>query len=143
MPALSLHYVSLWFSQHCFGGRWIPGHPTSNTSPLGLCARLVYSWGVSLSLLLLVYRGLVRAYLKWGSPLFAGACRSVLGILNRAQYEAFTWPWAACARPPLLWSFLSRTSRRLGCDVLFWATASFLEMHLRGAVIDSQAVFAV
>ena len=40
------------------------------------------------SLLLLVYRGLVRAYLEWGSPLFAGACRASLGILDRAQYEA-------------------------------------------------------
>ena len=46
------------------------------------------SWGVSLSLLLLVYRGLVRAYLEWGSPHFAGACRTALSILDRAQYEA-------------------------------------------------------
>ena len=46
------------------------------------------SWAVSPFLLLLVYRGLVRAYLEWGSPLFAGAGRSALGILDRAQYEA-------------------------------------------------------
>ena len=43
---------------------------------------------VSPSLILLVYRGLVRAYLEWGSPLFAGAGRAALGILDRAQYEA-------------------------------------------------------
>ena len=46
------------------------------------------SWGVSPSLLLTVYRGLVRAYLEWGSPLFAGASGTALRILDRAQYEA-------------------------------------------------------
>ena len=46
------------------------------------------SWSVSPSLLLTVYRGLVRAYLEWGSPLFAGASGTALRILDRAQYEA-------------------------------------------------------
>ena len=46
------------------------------------------SWGVLPSLLLLVYRGLVRAYLEWRSPLFAGACGTALSISDRAQYKA-------------------------------------------------------
>ena len=46
------------------------------------------SWGVSPSLLLTVYRGLVRAYLEWGSPLFAGPSGTPLRFLDRAQYEA-------------------------------------------------------
>ena len=46
------------------------------------------SWGMTPSLLLLVYRGLVRSYLEWGAPLFMAASRSNLGMLDRAQYEA-------------------------------------------------------
>ena len=36
------------------------------------------SWGVTLSLLLIAYRNLVRFTLKWGSPLFSSACRGTL-----------------------------------------------------------------
>ena len=37
------------------------------------------TWGVSLSLLLLIFRGLVRAYLKWGAPLFLAAIKMAPG----------------------------------------------------------------
>ena len=46
------------------------------------------SWGVSPSLLLQVYRDLVRAYLEWGAPLILTASRSTLSILDRVQNEA-------------------------------------------------------
>ena len=46
------------------------------------------SWSVSPSLLLLVYRGMARAYLEWGSSLFEGAWGMAYSILDRAQYEA-------------------------------------------------------
>ena len=46
------------------------------------------SWGVTPSLLLTAYRGLVRSTLEWGSPLFSSACRGTLRLLDRAQYTA-------------------------------------------------------
>ena len=45
------------------------------------------SWGVNPLLLLRVNRGLVKAYLEWGAPLFLAASRSTLSILDRVSYE--------------------------------------------------------
>ena len=47
------------------------------------------SWSVNPSLMLLVYRGLIGAYLECGAPLFMAASRSTLGILDRVQNKAY------------------------------------------------------
>ena len=46
------------------------------------------SWGVTPSMLLFAYRGLVRSTLEWGSLLFSSACGGTLRLLDRAQYMA-------------------------------------------------------
>ena len=63
------------------------------------------SWGVSLSLLLSVYRVLVRAYLEWSSPLFQSAGKTGLRILDRVQYETLraTSSWKTCPGETTLW----------------------------------------
>ena len=47
-----------------------------------------FSWGSDPGLLFIVYGGLVRACLEWGSPLFQYAGMNALRILDRIQYEA-------------------------------------------------------
>ncbi|XP_051156203.1 uncharacterized protein LOC127278511 [Leptopilina boulardi] len=46
------------------------------------------SKGANPETLLLIYKGLIRAHLEWGSILFAGASKSTLAKLDKAQYRA-------------------------------------------------------
>ena len=61
------------------------------------------------SLLLLVYRGLLRAYLEWNAPLFFAASITTLRILDRAQYEALR-AVLGCMRSTSVAIFLSEAN---------------------------------
>ena len=51
--------------------KYVAGRALRAVSLLRVLSRV--SWGVTPSLLLLVYRGLIRSYLDWGAPLFMAA----------------------------------------------------------------------
>ena len=72
------------------------------------------SWGVTPSLLLLVYPGLIRSYLEWGAPLLIAVTRSTLGILEalRLSMRLCVLSWAACVRHRLRFSYLGQMSLR-------------------------------
>ena len=78
---------------------------------IGVLRTLVlrFCCGVSPSILLLVHRRLVRAYLEWGSLLLAGACRKALSILDRAQYEGLRVA-LDCMRSTPIAVFLSKSN---------------------------------
>lgn len=59
------------------------------------------SWGANSEVLLQVYKGLIRAHLKWGAPLFAGETISHLKKLGRIQYQALRFALGCMRTTPI------------------------------------------
>ncbi|XP_051170050.1 uncharacterized protein LOC127287259 [Leptopilina boulardi] len=103
--------------------KYIAGRATAAVNVLKAMAKV--SWGADPSSLLMAYRGLVRAHLEWGAPLFMCASQTNLKILDKIQYSALsvvlgymiTTPISVllseCDKPPLYLRRLMLTDRFL------------------------------
>lgn len=66
--------------------KYLAGRATAAVNVLKAMAKV--SWGADPSSLLMAYRGMVRAHLEWGAPLFMCASQTNLKILDKIQYSA-------------------------------------------------------
>ena len=109
MPSLALNLegveiLCLTWTPHI---KYIAGKALCAVSVVRVLSRV--SWVVSPCLLLSVYRGLVRAYLEWDSPLFRSPGDAALRILDRVQYEVLR-AVLGCMRTSRIAIFLSEAN---------------------------------
>lgn len=72
------------------------------------------SWGTNPSVLLMIYRTLVRSHLEWGCQLFSSSSRSNFEILDRAQFSALR-SLMGCMKSTLTCILLSEAAEQPLC----------------------------